>query len=61
MSDKVKHIDIKKCTYYFFNDIINLKSLIQIILQWMKSHKKIYFYLLYWISDDQNSKIHRHL
>ena len=23
MSNKVKDIDIKSCTYYFFNDIIN--------------------------------------
>ena len=25
MSNKVKDINIKKCTYYFFNDIINIK------------------------------------
>ena len=33
MSNKVKDIDIKKQTYYFFNDIINIKNLIQIILK----------------------------
>ena len=27
MSNKVKDIDIKNRTYYFFNDIINVKSL----------------------------------
>ena len=27
MSNKVKNIDIKSCTYYFFNDIINIKNL----------------------------------
>ena len=26
MSNKVKDIDIKKQTYYFFNDIINIKN-----------------------------------
>ena len=26
MSDKVKDIDIKNRTYYFFNDIINIKN-----------------------------------
>ena len=25
MSNRVKDIDIKNCTYYFFNDIINIK------------------------------------
>ena len=33
MSNKVKDIDIKKQTYYLFNDIINIKNLIQIILK----------------------------
>ena len=26
MSNKVKDIDINKCTYYFFNDIINIEN-----------------------------------
>ena len=26
MSSKVKAIDIKNCTYYFFNDMINIKN-----------------------------------
>ena len=34
MSIKVKDIDIKNPTYYFFDDIINIKkNLIQIILK----------------------------
>ena len=33
MSNKVKDIDIKNRTYYFFIDIINVKILIQIILK----------------------------
>ena len=32
MSNKVKDIDIKSHTYYFFDDIINMKIMIQIIL-----------------------------
>ena len=26
MSNKFKEIDTKNCTYYFFDDIINIKS-----------------------------------
>ena len=52
MSNKVKQIDIKNQTYYIFDDIINIKNLIQIILKQMKSHTKN-SYLLYWICDDQ--------
>ena len=26
MSNNVKDVDIKNCTYYFFNDIINIKN-----------------------------------
>ena len=33
MSNKVKDIDTKSCTYYFFNDIINIKNLDHIILK----------------------------
>ena len=33
MSNKVKDIDTKSCTCYFFDDIINIKKLIQIILK----------------------------
>ena len=38
MSNKVKDIDIKNQTYYFFNDIINIKN----ILKYMKSHTEIF-------------------
>ena len=41
MSNKVKDIGIKNRTYYFFDDIINIKISILIILKEMKSHKKI--------------------
>ena len=33
MSNKFKDTDIKKHTYYFFDDIINIKFLIQIKLK----------------------------
>ena len=33
MTNKVKDIDIKNRTYYFFNDIINIKKMTQIILK----------------------------
>ena len=33
MNDQVKDIDIENCTYYFFNDIIDIKSFDQIILK----------------------------
>ena len=33
MSNKLKDISIKNHTYYFFDDIMNKKSLIQIILK----------------------------
>ena len=33
MSNNVKDINIKNPTYYFFNDIINIENLIQIILK----------------------------
>ena len=33
MSNKVKDIDIKNRTYYFFNYVTNIRNLIQIILK----------------------------
>ena len=33
MNNKVKDIDIKSQTYYFFKDIINIKNFNQIILK----------------------------
>ena len=33
MSSKVKDIDIKNRIYYFFDDIINTKNLIQTVLK----------------------------
>ena len=43
MSNNVRVIDIKNCTYYFFNDIVNIKH-------FDPNHiKSQYSYLLYWI------------
>ena len=44
MSNKFKDIDIKSHSYYFFDDIINLKNLLQIKLKWMKIHTKIFLF-----------------
>ena len=47
MSNKVKYISIKNCTYYFFKDIVNIKIFdpnnIKIV---EKSHKNIFFYYI---------------
>ena len=42
MSNKIKDIDIKNHTYYFFNYITNINYLIQIILKLIKSHTEMF-------------------
>ena len=45
---KVKQIEIKKRTYYFYNDMINLKKFESNLLKTGKKHCKgidIYYYL----------------
>ena len=37
----IKQINIKNCTFYFFNDMINIKNRQKIIQK--------HWYLLYWI------------
>ena len=37
MSNVIKDLSIKNQTYYIFDDIINTKISIQIILKWMKN------------------------
>ena len=44
MSHKAKDISIKNQTYNFFDDIINIKIFVQIILKQMKSHRKIFLF-----------------
>ena len=56
MSNKVKDIDIKICTYYFFDDIINVKNFdpnnIKIV---EKSYKNILIYYIRYVTI-KNSK-----
>ena len=44
MSNKVKDISTKNHTYYFFDDIINIKNFAQRILKQMKRHTKIFLF-----------------
>ena len=47
MSNKIKDIDIKNRTYYFFDDIINLKNFdSNIIKRDKKSYKIILIYYI---------------
>ena len=53
MNNEFKDINIKYRTYYFFDDMINIKILIHI-----KSRQKVrqkYSYLLHWIRYFQRS------
>ena len=59
MSNKAKDIDIKNRTYYFFNDIINIKVF---VLNNIKIDKKVmqkYSYLLHWKCNDQRFEIRK--
>ena len=60
MSNKIKDIDIKNHTYYFFDDIIiNIKHFdLNDIKNRLKFIQK-YSYFLYWICDDQRFKLHQ--
>ena len=44
MSNKVKVINIKKDTYYFFNDIVNIKIFDPNDIKIMKSNTKIFLF-----------------
>ena len=51
MSNKVKHIDLKNFTYYFFNDIINIKNFDQNNIEIdEKSHKNILIYYIGYVT-----------
>ena len=45
---EVKQINIKNRTYYFYNDMINLKHFRPNLLKLTKNHKK-HWYLQHWI------------
>ena len=47
--ETVKQINIKNRTYYFYNDIINLKNFDSKLLKIDKKSYKEHWYLQYWI------------
>ena len=50
---KVKEINIKNQTYYFFDDMINLENFESNLLKIDKKHSlQKYWYLLHWIHHD---------
>ena len=50
----IKQVNIKNRTYYFFNDMINIKHFDSSLLKiGQKSHKK-HWYLLNWIHHSEN-------
>ena len=52
MSNKVNDIDVKHCTCYFFNDIINVENFCPSIIKIDEKSQKVISYLLYWIPED---------
>ena len=58
MSNKVKEIDIKNQTFYFFDDIINIKNFGPNNIK-IDEKRLNYSYLLHWICDDQRIKIRK--
>ena len=44
MSNNIKDISIKNYTYYFFDDIINVKKFDPNNIKQMKSHTKIFLF-----------------
>ena len=60
MSNKLKDIDIKNCTYYFFDDIINIKNFNPDKIKiYKKSYKDILIYYIGYVTtkDWKNIKI----
>ena len=46
---KVKQIEIKNQTYYFYNDITNIEEFDSNLLKMEKKTMQRYWYLLHWI------------
>ena len=44
MSKTIKDIDLKYRTYYFFNDMINIKNFDANYIKKVKSHTKIFLF-----------------
>ena len=61
MSNKDKGIDIKNRTYYFFNDIINIKNFDPNNIKIDEKSYKNNSYLLHWICDDQRFEVCKNL
>ena len=59
MGNKFKEIDIKNRTYYFFNDIINIKNFDLNNITTDEELLKKYSYLLNWTFDNQRLKIRK--
>ena len=59
MSNKIKNIDIKNHTYYFFDDIINIKIFDPNNIELDEKVIQKYSYLLHWICDDQRFEIRK--
>ena len=57
MSNKVQDIDMKNRTYYFSNNIINIKNIDPNNIKIDKKSYKKLFFLLYWICDNQRFEI----
>ena len=59
MSNKIKNIDIKNCTYYFFNDIINIENFSPNNIKIdEKSYKKILIYNIAYVTIKECVKIY---
>ena len=59
MSNKIKDIDIKSCTYYFFNDIINIENFSPNNINIdEKSYKKILIYNIGYVTIKEYVKIY---
>ena len=59
MSNKIKDIDIKNRTCYFFNDMINIKHFDTNNIKKRQKVTQKYSHLLYWICDDQRFVIRK--
>ena len=57
MNIKIKDIDIKKHTHYFFDDIINIKNFDPNKTKIDEKSYKNVFIILNWIYDDQRFEI----
>ena len=56
-NNKLKKVTIKNRTCYFFNGIIKSKDLILMIFSWIKTHRKIFWFMTFCLkSFDWKSK-----